>query len=248
MSVIVWPWGDLLSPHSLSATCTYFGVSSCEAVIRGLIYRFMTRVDRSSNAIMSAICLSSLRYRSRIRRTWIGRLYTTVDAGVTWLTQAGRYVFMSFCVCVCVFFISFLYGLVSGINVSVCLSVCLTLCDVLSPCLTLCDIFSPFLTLCDLFGPYLTLCDLVTSGMTLSDPEVTSSLLFWPCVTFSAPIWSCVTSSLLVWTCVTLWGIVSVSQNWQLWVGNNTLWILFFHSFRLISLCNFHSQCLIHWK
>ena len=114
----------LSKSESTSATCIYFGVTSCEAVIRGLIYRFMTRVDRSSNAIMSAIWLSSLRYRSRIRRTWIGRLYTTVDDGVTWLTQACRYVFMSFCVCVCVcFFTSFLYGLVSGINVSVCLSV-----------------------------------------------------------------------------------------------------------------------------
>ena len=111
--------------ESTSATCTYFGVSSCEAVIRGLIYRFMTRVDRSSNAIMSAICLSSLRYRSRIRRTWIGRLYTTVDAGVTWLTQAGRYVFMSFCVCVCVCFL-YLFIWTRVRNKCICLSVCLS--------------------------------------------------------------------------------------------------------------------------
>ena len=27
-----------------------------------------------------------------------------------------------------------------------------------------------------------------------------------------------------------------VSQNWQIWVGNNIPWILFFHSFPLISL------------
>ena len=27
-----------------------------------------------------------------------------------------------------------------------------------------------------------------------------------------------------------------VSQNWQIWVGNSTLWILFFHSFILTSL------------
>ena len=28
----------------------------------------------------------------------------------------------------------------------------------------------------------------------------------------------------------------TVSQNWKIWVGNNTQWILFFHSFPLISL------------
>ena len=69
--------------ESTSATCAYFGVPSCEAVIRSFVYRFMTRADRSSNALMSAICLSSLRYQSRIRRTWIGMLYTSVDVGVT---------------------------------------------------------------------------------------------------------------------------------------------------------------------
>ena len=35
-----------------------------------------------------------------------------------------------------------------------------------------------------------------------------------------------------------------VSQNWQIWVENNTLWILFFHSFPLISLWIFHSYPL----
>ena len=69
--------------ESTSATCAYFGVPSCEAVIRSFVYRFMTRADRSSNALMSAICLSGLRYQSRIRRTWIGMLYTSVDVGVT---------------------------------------------------------------------------------------------------------------------------------------------------------------------
>ena len=68
---------------STSATCAYFRVSSCEAVIRGLVYRFMTRVETRTNGIMSAICLSRLRYQSKIRRSWIGRFYTRVDMGVT---------------------------------------------------------------------------------------------------------------------------------------------------------------------
>ena len=69
--------------ESTSATCAFFGVSSCEAVIRGLIYKFMKRVDQCNNEIMSAICLSSLRYRSRIRMSWLGRLYTRGDMGIT---------------------------------------------------------------------------------------------------------------------------------------------------------------------
>ena len=40
------------------------------------------------------------------------------------------------------------------------------------------------------------------------------------------------------------WDSGPVSQNWQIWVGNNILWRLFFHSFPLISLWIFHSQCL----
>ena len=69
--------------ESTSASCAYFRVPSCEAVLRNMIYRFMMRVDRCSNDIMFSICLSSLRYRSNIRRSWIGRLYTHVDMGVT---------------------------------------------------------------------------------------------------------------------------------------------------------------------
>ena len=36
----------------------------------------------------------------------------------------------------------------------------------------------------------------------------------------------------------------AVSQNWQIWVGNDTLWILFSHSFPLNSLWIFHSHLL----
>ena len=36
-----------------------------------------------------------------------------------------------------------------------------------------------------------------------------------------------------------------VSQNWQIWMGNNIPWILFFNSFPLISLSMFHSHPLI---
>lgn len=60
-----------------------YNVPSCQAIIRKLIYSFMLRVDGCVNDI-SGICRSSLRYRSRIRCSWIGRLYTQHDRGLTW--------------------------------------------------------------------------------------------------------------------------------------------------------------------
>ena len=38
--------------------------------------------------------------------------------------------------------------------------------------------------------------------------------------------------------------IAAVSQNWEIWVGNDTIWILFFHSFPASSLRIFHSHPL----
>ena len=69
--------------ESTSATCTFFRVQSCEAVIRNLMYKFIVRVDNSENAIPRAICESEICYRSRIRRSWFTRLYTAFNSGIT---------------------------------------------------------------------------------------------------------------------------------------------------------------------
>ena len=66
--------------ESTSATCGFNRVPSCAEVLRNLMYRFMTRVDVCSNAIVAAICASDLMYNSLIRRSWIERLYVRHDA------------------------------------------------------------------------------------------------------------------------------------------------------------------------
>ena len=46
-------------------------IPNCKAVIRNLIFRFMTRLDLSTNSIISTILVSDIRWTSRIRRHWV---------------------------------------------------------------------------------------------------------------------------------------------------------------------------------
>ena len=59
-----------------SPICAYTNVPSCSALIRKLIFKFMTRLQNSNNALIIAICSSSLIFRSAIRRKWLDLLYT----------------------------------------------------------------------------------------------------------------------------------------------------------------------------
>ena len=60
------------SASGLFAECR---IPNCKAVIRNLIFRFMTRLDLSTNSIISIILVSDIRWTSRIRRHWIKSLY-----------------------------------------------------------------------------------------------------------------------------------------------------------------------------
>ena len=50
-------------------------IPNCKAVIRNLIFRFMTRLDLSKNSIIFTIIGSDIRWTSRIRRHWVKSLY-----------------------------------------------------------------------------------------------------------------------------------------------------------------------------
>ena len=50
-------------------------IPNCKAVIRNLIFRFMTRLDLSKNSIIFTILGSDIRWTSRIRRHWVKSLY-----------------------------------------------------------------------------------------------------------------------------------------------------------------------------
>ena len=60
------------SASNMFAMCN---VPSCQAVMRNLVYRFTTRVDRSENKILCAIGNSDMRYQSRIKKHWMSSLY-----------------------------------------------------------------------------------------------------------------------------------------------------------------------------
>ena len=60
------------SASGLFAECR---IPNCKAVIRNLIFRFMTRLDLSTNSIISTILVSDIRWTSRIRRHWVKSLY-----------------------------------------------------------------------------------------------------------------------------------------------------------------------------
>ena len=56
------------SASGLFAECQ---IPNCKAVIRNLIFRFMTQLDLSTNSIISTILVSYIRWTSRIRRHWV---------------------------------------------------------------------------------------------------------------------------------------------------------------------------------
>ena len=53
------------SASGLFAEC---GIPNCKAVIRSLIYKFITRLNESTNDVILAILSSDIRWTSRIRR------------------------------------------------------------------------------------------------------------------------------------------------------------------------------------
>ena len=64
------------SASGLFAECR---IPNCKAVIRNLIFRFMTRLDLSTNSIICTILASDIRWTFRIRRHWVKSLYVHHD-------------------------------------------------------------------------------------------------------------------------------------------------------------------------
>ena len=71
----------LKMPRDCSASGMFAenNVPSCQAVIRNLIFRFMTRLDSSSNTVIRAILDSDIMYNSRIRCHWRSLLYVNTQ-------------------------------------------------------------------------------------------------------------------------------------------------------------------------
>ena len=57
--------------------CTVFNTRSCTAVIRNYVYKFMRRVDLSTNVIIRDILSSSLLFKSNLRKHWNQLLYSS---------------------------------------------------------------------------------------------------------------------------------------------------------------------------
>ena len=56
-------------------------VPNCAAVIRNLSFRFMSRLDLSSDALVCSIIDSDLKFVSRIRLHWMNMLYVHISGG-----------------------------------------------------------------------------------------------------------------------------------------------------------------------
>ena len=71
----------LRRPRYCSASCLFAecGIPNCKAVIRSLIYKFITRLNESTNDVILAILSSDIRWTSRIRRYWVKTLYVHHD-------------------------------------------------------------------------------------------------------------------------------------------------------------------------
>ena len=54
-------------------------VSSCQAIIRNLVFRFKNRVDSSENLIIKSVLSSDIRWQSRIRLHWMKLLYVNFN-------------------------------------------------------------------------------------------------------------------------------------------------------------------------
>lgn len=61
--------------ESTSLLCTVFNMQSCAAVIRNLIYKFMIRLEKSTNSLITCVMNSSLLFTSHIRKHWYALLY-----------------------------------------------------------------------------------------------------------------------------------------------------------------------------
>ena len=64
---------------SASGMLAINNVSSCQAIIRNLVFKFMNRVDRSENVILQSVLSSDIRWQSRIRLHWMNLLYLNFD-------------------------------------------------------------------------------------------------------------------------------------------------------------------------
>ena len=62
--------------ESNSRTCAITNTRSCQSVIRNLIYKFMIRVDNSSNGLVTGILNTSNKWCSNLRNHWRKSLYT----------------------------------------------------------------------------------------------------------------------------------------------------------------------------
>ena len=61
---------------SNSYVCSVFNIKNCEAVMRNFIFKFIVRVENSSNKLLQSVLKSSLGHTSRIRAHWNKSLYT----------------------------------------------------------------------------------------------------------------------------------------------------------------------------
>ena len=64
------------SASGLFAEC---GIPNGKAVIRNLIYKFITRLNESTNDVILTILSSDIRWTSRIRHYWVKTLYLHHD-------------------------------------------------------------------------------------------------------------------------------------------------------------------------
>ena len=51
----------------------------CKAVLQNLVYKFMSRLDKSRNTLIIAVLGTDIRWKSRIRRQWVKSLYVHTD-------------------------------------------------------------------------------------------------------------------------------------------------------------------------
>ena len=51
----------------------------CKAVIQNLLYKFMSRLDKSRNSLIIAVLGTDIRWKSRIIRQWVKSLYIHND-------------------------------------------------------------------------------------------------------------------------------------------------------------------------
>ena len=70
---------DYLDYHIASAMFAERLTPDCKAVIRNLVYKFMSRLDKSRNLLIIAVLGTDIRWKSRITRQWVNSLYIHND-------------------------------------------------------------------------------------------------------------------------------------------------------------------------